>query len=83
MVERRLFQELERRGFNYRELNQPGKCTLHYNVRDITTNLNMGERVPQWCFWFINWALDKTGGSCSMKLDWFAGKKIHPERWRS
>ena len=57
--ERRLFQELERRGFNYRDLNQRGKCTLHYNVRDIATNLNMGEWVPQWCFWFINWALDK------------------------
>jgi hypothetical protein len=75
--ERRLFAELERRGFSYRELNQPGKCTLHYNVRDIATNMNMGEWVPQWCFWFINWALDRTGGSCSMKLDWFAGKKIH------
>jgi endonuclease/exonuclease/phosphatase family metal-dependent hydrolase len=77
--ERRLFAELERRGFNYRDLNQPGQCTLHYNVRDIATNMNMGEWVPQWCFWFINWALDRTGGSCSMKLDWFAGKKIQPQ----
>ena len=77
--ERRLFTELERRGFNYRDLNQPGQCTLHYNVRDIATNMNMGEWVPQWCFWFINWALDRTGGSCSMKLDWFAGKKIRPQ----
>ena len=77
--ERRLFTELERRGFNYRDLNQPGQCTLHYNVRDIATNMNMGEWVPQWCFWFISWALDRTGGTCSMKLDWFAGKKIQPQ----
>jgi hypothetical protein len=37
----------------------------------------MGEWVPQWCFWFINWALQRTGGTCSMKLDWFAGAGIH------
>ncbi len=76
--ERRLFRELEREGYDYRAFNKPGECTLHYNVRDIATNLNMAEWVPQWCFWFINWALERTGGSCSMKLDWFAGKGIRP-----
>jgi endonuclease/exonuclease/phosphatase family metal-dependent hydrolase len=76
--ERRLFRELERRGYRYRELNSDGECTLHYNVQDIAANLNMGEWVPGWCFWFINWALQRTNGSCSMKLDWFAGKGIEP-----
>ncbi len=76
--ERRLFRELEHRGYNYRDLNTLGECTLHYNVQDIAANLNMGEWVPQWCFWFINWALGRTGGSCSLKLDWFAGKEIRP-----
>lgn len=75
--ERRLFGELERRGYSWKDLNIPGECTLHYNIRDLAANLNMGEWVPQWCFWFINRALNKTGGSCSMKLDWFAGKEIH------
>lgn len=74
--ERRLFRELENRGYNYRDLNIAGECTLHYNVLDVAANLNMGEWVPQWCFWFINWALKRTGGSCSMKLDWFAGRHI-------
>ena len=76
--ERHLFRELEARGFNYRDLNRMGACTLHYNIKDLTTNLNLGEWVPKWCFWFINWALNQTGGSCSMKLDWFAGKEIVP-----
>jgi endonuclease/exonuclease/phosphatase family metal-dependent hydrolase len=76
--ERRLFRELERSGYKYRDFNAPGECTLHYNVQDLAANLNMGEWVPQWCFWFINWALARTGGSCSMKLDWFAGKGISP-----
>ena len=78
--ERRLFNELERRGFEYKKLNKPGECTLHYDVRDIAANLNMGEWVPHWCFWFINWALQRTGGSCSMKLDWFAGVGIQGEQ---
>jgi endonuclease/exonuclease/phosphatase family metal-dependent hydrolase len=76
--ERRLFRELERRGFRYRNFNTAGECTLHYDVRDIAANLNMREWVPNWCFWFINWALERTGGSCSMKLDWFAGKGVAP-----
>jgi len=74
--ERRLFGELERRGYNYRDLNTPGQCTLHYNVKDLAANLNMREWVPNWCFWFINWALERTDGACSMKLDWFAGKQL-------
>ena len=78
--ERRLFRELERSGYEYRQFNMPGECTLHYNVEDIAANLNMGEWVPQWCFWFINWALERTGGECSMKLDWFAGSGIRALR---
>jgi endonuclease/exonuclease/phosphatase family metal-dependent hydrolase len=46
--ERRLFRELERRGYSYRDMNTAGECTLHYNVSDISANLNMGEWVPQW-----------------------------------
>ncbi|HEV2799081.1 MAG TPA: endonuclease/exonuclease/phosphatase family protein [Pyrinomonadaceae bacterium] len=74
--ERKLFRELERRGYRYRELNALGVCTLHYDVSDATVNTNMGDWIPQWCFWFINWALKKHEGRCSLKLDWFAGKGI-------
>ena len=74
--ERQLFREVERRGFNYRDLNDPGKCTLHYDIKNLASNLNLGEWLPQWCFWFIFWALGRTGGFCSLKLDWFAGKWI-------
>jgi len=80
--ERRLFRELERRGYAYRDLNAPGGCTLHYNIRDAAANLNMREWVPAWCFWFINWALERTGGRCSLKLDWFAGKGVRVDSER-
>jgi endonuclease/exonuclease/phosphatase family metal-dependent hydrolase len=74
--ERHLFRELEARGWNYKELNEPGGCTLHYDVRDIAVNRNMADWVPQWCFWFLNRALEKHQGRASLKLDWFAGKRI-------
>jgi endonuclease/exonuclease/phosphatase family metal-dependent hydrolase len=76
--ERRLFRELEHRGYNYKDLNELGAGTLHYNVEDIAVNVNMADWIPQWCFWFITWALKKNGGRCSLKLDWFAGKDISP-----
>jgi endonuclease/exonuclease/phosphatase family metal-dependent hydrolase len=77
--ERRLFRDVEQRGYRYRDLNQLGGCTLHYDVRNLALNKNMREWVPQWCFWFINWALrQNTGneGCCSLKLDWFAGREV-------
>ncbi len=76
--ERHLFRELERRGYRYRDLNEPGECTLHYNVRDLMMNSGLADWIPQWCFWFINWALKDHQGRCSLKLDWFAGKDIVP-----
>ncbi|RPI21369.1 MAG: hypothetical protein EHM61_24930 [Acidobacteria bacterium] len=79
--ERRLFSELESRGYRYRDLNELGACTLHYDVKDLALNRNMGEWIPRWCFWFINWALEQNTGNegrCSFKLDWFAGRHIQP-----
>jgi endonuclease/exonuclease/phosphatase family metal-dependent hydrolase len=78
--ERKLFRELEARGYDYRSLNEPGACTLHYDVDDIAINTNMGDWVPAWCFWFIRWALQRAEGKCSLKLDWFAGKGVRSRR---
>jgi endonuclease/exonuclease/phosphatase family metal-dependent hydrolase len=83
--ERHLFRELETRGWNYRDLNEPGGCTLHYDVRNMAVNKNMADWVPQWCFYFLKRALEKHQGRASLKLDWFAGKEIivdplHPPR---
>ena len=77
--ERGLFRELERRGYAYAPLNEPGAGTLNYDVRDLAANTNMGEWVPRWCFWWIEWALKDHGGRCSLKLDWFAGRGVEPD----
>jgi endonuclease/exonuclease/phosphatase family metal-dependent hydrolase len=76
--ERKLFREIERRGYRYCELNAKGAGTLHYDVTDIAVNSGMRDWVPGWCFPFIDWALAEHGGRCSLKLDWFAGRGIEP-----
>ena len=76
--ERGLFRELERRGYSYRGLNAPGAGTLHYDVDDLAANTAMNDWVPAWCFHFIRWALAKTEGRGSLKLDWCAGRAIQP-----
>jgi endonuclease/exonuclease/phosphatase family metal-dependent hydrolase len=74
--ERGLFRELERRGYDYRSLNELGVGTLHYDVENMAINANMADWVPLWCFHFLKWSLRDHGGRASLKLDWFAGRGI-------
>ncbi|MBS1797839.1 MAG: hypothetical protein JSS81_28725 [Acidobacteria bacterium] len=74
--ERGLFGELERRGYEYKTLNEPGAGTLHYDVASIEKNTNLRDWVPEWCFPFIFWAAGRVGGRVSGRLDWFTGKDI-------
>ena len=74
--ERRLFQELETRGYIYKPLNEEGAGTLHYDVESIEKNTNLRDWVPEWCFPFIFWAARRVGGRVSARLDWFAAKGI-------
>lgn len=74
--EKGLFSELEKRGYDYKNLNETGVGTLHYDVESIEKNTNLRDWVPEWCFPFIFWAARRAGGRVSGRLDWFAGKGI-------
>lgn len=74
--ERQLFKTLEKHGFNYKDWNEPGACTLHYSVEDLKKIKNLKDIIPEWCFKFIDWALSKNNGRCSFKIDWFAAKGL-------
>ena len=74
--EKDLFRELEKRGFDYKNLNQIGVGTLHYDMENAAYNTNLSDWVPRWCFPFIFWAAKQVGGRVSARLDWFAGKRI-------
>jgi endonuclease/exonuclease/phosphatase family metal-dependent hydrolase len=77
--EKGLFGELEKRGFDYKNLNETGVGTLHYDMENADYNTNLGDWVPRWCFPFIFWAARRVGGRVSARLDWFAGKGIRVE----
>lgn len=72
--ERNLFNDLERRGYDFRSLNEVGVGTLHYHVGSIEKNTNLRDWVPEWCFPFIFWAAGRVGGVVHGRLDWFTGK---------
>jgi len=74
--ERDLFRSLEDRGFDYKNWNQPGGCTLHYSVEHLKRVKNLKDLIPDWCFKFIDWALAKNNGRCSFKIDWFASQGL-------
>ncbi|MBX3243332.1 MAG: hypothetical protein KF685_02550 [Acidobacteria bacterium] len=76
--ERPLFDMLEKRGYEFRSMNNLGTGTLHYHVESIEKNTNLRDWVPEWCFPFIFWAANRVGGSVSGRLDWFTGKGIKP-----
>lgn len=76
--ERRLFRELDARGFNFRDLNEMGVGTLHYDAKNIAVHESLADWVPTWCFHFLHWALRKYEGRASLKLDWFVGKGLEP-----
>jgi endonuclease/exonuclease/phosphatase family metal-dependent hydrolase len=77
--EKNLFAELEKRGYDYKNLNEIGAGTLHYDMENAAYNTNLRDWVPEWCFPFIFWAARRVGGRVSARLDWFAGKGIEVE----
>ncbi|MBX7174281.1 MAG: hypothetical protein K1X72_25125 [Pyrinomonadaceae bacterium] len=74
--ERPMFEMLENRGWEYRQFNEYGVGTLHYDMDSIEKNTNLRDWVPGWCFPFIFWAAKQVGGKVSVRLDWFTGKGI-------
>jgi endonuclease/exonuclease/phosphatase family metal-dependent hydrolase len=77
--EKGLFALLESRGYDYRRSNVLGERTTTYDVTCGKTRQNLGEWVPGWCFAFIRWALRNHGGTCPLKIDWFATKGVRAE----
>jgi len=76
LFERSLFKSLENHGFDYKNWNEAGTCTLHYHVEDLKQIKNLKDIIPNWCFKFIDWACAKNDGRCSFKIDWFAAKDL-------
>lgn len=76
--ERGMFEEFHNYGYLYKQFNEEGVGTLHYDMENEAYNTNLGDWVPAWCFPFIFWASRRVGGKFSLRLDWFFGRRIEP-----
>jgi len=76
--EKRLFKSFEKHGFDYKNWNEAGVCTHHYDFSDEGQFKNLRDLVPNWCFKCVEWALRDHDGKCSFKIDWFAAKNLTP-----
>lgn len=74
--EKRMFDWLEARGFDYKRCNRLGEYTISYDVDDLKAYKSLREWVPSWCFAFIRWALRNHDGKCPLKIDWFASRGL-------
>lgn len=76
--DRFVFEVLERAGFDYQSLNEPGVGTFVYCVDDLKGNQIVTDVVPGWCRDAFIRIFKKFGGRVALKLDWFAGRKVRP-----
>ena len=76
--EKRLFRELERRGYEYKSLNEPGAGTIHYDVESIEKNTNLRDWVPEWCF-----PIHLLGGRPRRRRSFGAARLVCGERVRT
>ncbi len=74
--ERKLFSLLKSRGFQVNEFNVECGYTLQYNFSDPFVRMSLSDWVPRWCFKYIDKALKTNDGNFSLKVDWFAGRKL-------
>lgn len=76
--EKRLFDLLEKRGFDYKNFNELGKPTIYYHLGDERKNKNLHDWTPKFFQPIVNWSVKKAEGMTSLKLDWFVGQGLKP-----
>ncbi len=74
--ERRLFKILERRGYDFRSLNELGATTLDHCIISEKDRSNLKDWLPEWCLAHVERELKPFNNIASLKLDWFAGRGL-------
>lgn len=74
--EKRLFDYLEARGFDFKNCNALGVTTMHYHLDDDEKKKNMRDWTPSFFQFFVDWAVKKAEGMARFKLDWFTAKNL-------
>ncbi len=75
-----LFRMLERRGYDFRSLNELGATTLDHRILSEKDRSNLKDWLPEWCLAHVERELKPFNNTASLKLDWFAGRGLQPSR---
>lgn len=78
--ERLLFRMIERRGFDFRSLNELGATTLDHRILSEKDRSNLKDWLPEWCLAHVERELKPFNNTASLKLDWFAGRGLRAAR---
>jgi endonuclease/exonuclease/phosphatase family metal-dependent hydrolase len=73
-LERPLFETLRRSGFEWDSCNVVGAATWHFDVGDGDGALR--DWLPRWAPRVVEWALRRSSGRCTFKLDWLAARGL-------
>lgn len=80
LFERRFFSMLERRGYDFRSLNELGATTLDHRILSEKDRSNLKDWLPEWCLAHVERELRPFNNTASLKLDWFAGRGLRVSR---
>lgn len=76
--EKRLFQAIEKNGFDYKTCNNLTQGTLYYDINDPIFEAKLKQyRIPTFILHLIRRKLTRYNGRVPLRLDWFAAKNIN------
>jgi endonuclease/exonuclease/phosphatase family metal-dependent hydrolase len=73
-LERPLFEALGEAGFELGSCNVSGAPTWHFDLGDGDGALR--DWLPRWAPRVVEWALRRSGGRCTFKIDWLAARGL-------
>jgi endonuclease/exonuclease/phosphatase family metal-dependent hydrolase len=78
LYERPVFEELARRGYHLDGFNDRAHGTIRYDLDDPYAIQKAARNVGRPLTWLLRQRLRPWGGVVPARLDWFAGRALHP-----
>jgi len=74
-----LFEMLQRNHLDYENFNETGIGTFDLFENDHAMGAMVGDQYPRWLIHKVNDVIIRSGGLVSLKLDWFAARKLQAQ----
>lgn len=77
--DKQLFSMLRQNDFDFESLNELGVGTFDLFENDHEMGAMVGDQYPRWLVHKVNDVIIRSGGLISLKLDWFAGRRLQAQ----